>query len=169
MFKFSATGKMQLATLSMMVNFMIPKEETAKMQKVFNLLDQNKDGKLNYEEVLEGYSKYYKKDNADKEVRRFFDLVDADHSNEIDFSEFVTAAANRKALLTEDNLKQAFDYFDKDKNGSIDMDEIKEVLGAGQNLSDQVWKQVLQEVDQDGSGEIDFEEFQKMMAKLLQK
>ena len=147
MFKFSATSKMQQATLSMMVNFMIPKEETAKMQKVFNKLDLNKDGKLQYDEVLTGYTKYYNKDNANTTVNRIFELVDADHSKEIDFSEFVTAAANREALLKTDKLKQAFDYFDKDKSGSIDMAEIKQILGGGQNLSDQVWKQVVSEVD----------------------
>lgn len=56
---------------------------------------------------------------------RIFELVDADHSKEIDFSEFVTATANRELLLKGDKLRQAFDYFDKDKSGSIDIDEIK--------------------------------------------
>jgi len=32
MFMFSATSKMQQATLSMMVNFMMSKEETARLQ-----------------------------------------------------------------------------------------------------------------------------------------
>lgn len=43
MFKFSATSKMQQATLSMMVNFMMSKEETARLQQVFAQLDLNKD------------------------------------------------------------------------------------------------------------------------------
>ena len=140
MFKFSATSKMQQATLSMMVNFMMSKEETARLQQVFSQLDINKDGKLQYDEVLKGYTEYYSKDNAKSTVDRIFELVDADHSQEIDFSEFVTATANRELLLKSDKLRQAFDYFDKDKSGSIDLDEIKQILGGGQNLSDKVWK-----------------------------
>lgn len=57
--------------------------------------------------------------------------MDVDHSNEIDFSEFVTATANRGNLLKEDKLKQAFNYYDKDNSGSISVDEIKSVLGVG--------------------------------------
>lgn len=80
MFKFSATSKMQQATLSMMVNFMMSKEETARLQQVFAQLDLNKDGKLQYDEVLKGYTEYYSKDNAKETVDRIFELVDADHS-----------------------------------------------------------------------------------------
>jgi len=97
---------------------------------VFAQLDLNKDGKLQYDEVLKGYTEYYSKDNAKATVDRIFELVDADHSKEIDFSEFVTATANRKLLLKDEKLKQAFNYFDKDKSGAIGMDEIKQILGG---------------------------------------
>ena len=42
---------------------------------------------------------------AKDEVDRIFELVDVDHSNEIDFSEFETATANRGNLLQDDKLK----------------------------------------------------------------
>jgi calcium-dependent protein kinase len=80
MFKFSATSKMQQATLSMMVNFMMSKEETARLQQVFAQLDLNKDGHLQYDEVFKGYTEYYSKENAKETVDRIFELVDADHS-----------------------------------------------------------------------------------------
>lgn len=100
-------------------------------------------------------------------MTRIFELVDVDHSNEIDFSEFVTATANRENLLRAEKLKQAFSYYDKDKSGSISLSEIRDVLGGGQNLSDAVWKQVVSEVDADGNGEVDFEEFKSMMQKMM--
>jgi len=62
-------------------------------------------------------------------------LVDVDKSGEIDFSEFVTATVNRSNLLSEDKLRSAFNIYDKDKNGSISIDEIKEVLGVGKKIS----------------------------------
>lgn len=129
--KFSATQKLQQATMSMMVQNMVTKEETARLQQVFMELDTNKDGKLQYDELLVGYKKYYGEEMAKDEVDRIFELVDVDHSNEIDFSEFVTATANRGNLLQEDKLKQAFEYYDKDKSGSISVDEIRMVLGVG--------------------------------------
>lgn len=104
---------------------------------------------------------------ATDEVDRIFELVDVDHSNEIDFSEFVTATANRGNLLQDDKLKQAFSYYDKDNSGSISVDEIRGVLGVGQHISDEVWRQVVLEVDENGDGEVSFEEFKIMMQQLL--
>jgi len=101
-------------------------------------------------------------------VKKTFQLVDVDHSSEIDFSEFVTATACRIQLLKESKLKTAFDFFDKDKSGTIDLDEIKQVLGGGQNCSDKVWKEVVGEIDVNGDGEIDFEEFKLMMKNMLE-
>lgn len=119
---------------------MITKEETAKLQKAFIELDTNKDGKLQYDEVLFGYAKYYGSEMAKEEVDRIFALVDVDHSGEIDFSEFVTATVNKSNLLQEDKLKSAFRYYDKDGSGSISIDEIRDVLGVGKMISEEVWK-----------------------------
>lgn len=56
--------------------------------------------------MLKGYTKYYSSDNNAKQtVDRIFELIDADHSKEIDFSEFVTATADRKALLKPEKLR----------------------------------------------------------------
>jgi len=78
----------------------------------------------------------------------------------------VTATVSRNDLFTEEKLKQAFDYYDADKSGTISTGELKAALGAGKNISMGVWEKVLSEVDKDGSGEIDFPEFKQMMKKL---
>ena len=91
---FNATQKMQQATMSMMVQNMITKDEIGRLQKVFKQLDKNKDGKLQYDELLSGYEEFYG-EFAKEEVDRIFKLVDVDNSGEIDFSEFVTATVNR--------------------------------------------------------------------------
>ena len=93
--------------------------------------------------------------------------MDVDNSGEIDFSEFVTATVNRNALMQDDKLRQAFRFYDKDDSGSISTDEIKDVLGVGKSISEEVWAQVVKEVDADGNGEVDFDEFKTMMKKLL--
>ena len=69
-------------------------------------------------------------------------------------------------LLSEAKLKQAFRYYDKDDGGSISLEELKDVLGVGQQITEEVWKQLVFEVDENGDGEISFEEFQEMMVKL---
>ena len=69
--------------------------------------------------------------------------------------------------MQDDKLRQAFRFYDKDDSGSISTDEIKDVLGVGKAISEEVWYQVVKEVDQDGNGEVDFDEFKTMMKKLL--
>lgn len=98
---------------------------------------------------------------------RIFKLVDVDNSGEIDFSEFVTATVNRGQLLQEEKLRAAFSMYDKDNSGMISTDEIKEVLGVGKSITEDVWAQIVKEVDENGDGEVSFEEFKIMMENLL--
>lgn len=148
--------------MSMMVQNMITKEEISRLQQVFQALDKNKDGKLQYDELLQGYEEFYG-DFAKEEVDRIFKLVDVDNSGEIDFSEFVTATVNRNELLQDEKLKQAFSIYDKDGSGTISIDEIKEVLGVGAQISEDVWTKIINEVDENGDGEVSYEEFKMMM------
>ena len=64
-------------------------------------------------------------------------------------------------------MKTAFEYYDRDNSGSISVDEIKDILGVGKNISKAVWDQVVLEVDENGDGEVSFEEFKIMMKELL--
>ena len=105
MSKFNATQKLQQATMSMMVQNMASKKETAELQQVFMQLDTNKDGKLQYNELLDGYTEYYGASVAQEEVDRIFALVDVDHNGEIEFSEFVTATISRDKLLQDEKLQ----------------------------------------------------------------
>lgn len=94
-----------------------------------------------------------------------FNKVDADGSGEIDYSEFVVATMNDKALLSSDKLQTAFKMFDKDGGGTISNDEIKQILSFGQNLDEKVINDIIMQVDANGDGEISFDEFAEMMKK----
>lgn len=86
-------------------------------------------------------------------------IADADGSGEIDYSEFVVATINKTRLLSDEKLVAAFKLFDKDSSGSISADEVKEVLGVGKNIDENIWNEIILEVDANGDGEISFEEF----------
>ena len=94
-------------------------------------------------------------------------IADTDGSGEIDYSEWVVASINKTKLLTNEKLEAAFNLFDKDGSGTISAMEVKDVLGIGKNIGDQVWNDIVHEVDANGDGEISFEEFKTMMVKLL--
>ena len=87
---------------------------------------------------------------------------DADGSGFIDYSEFVTASANKSKTMSKENLEAAFRMFDKDGSGSISSDELRLVLGEQPG---ETWNKLMKEVDSDGSGEIDMKEFIQAMLK----
>ena len=101
-------------------------------------------------------------------------LADLNGNGELDYSEWLLASSKRNELLNEPRLKQAFDYFDKDKSGTISLDELKSVLGetglqSNEELDQGVWEDILAEADENGDGEIDFQEFKNMMNRLITK
>ena len=132
-------------------------------------MDTNQDGMLQYDELCKGLTDLYGESYAVEECDRIFKLVDVDQSGEIDFSEFVTASVNKNELLKDEKLRAAFNVYDKDNSGSIQTDEIRDVLGVGKNITEEVWQQVVREVDENGDGEVSYEEFKMMMESLLSK
>ncbi|CAM9220220.1 unnamed protein product [Scytosiphon promiscuus] len=71
-----------------------------------------------------------------------------------------------RGLSAEDleDLKEAFDNFDRDKNGSIDSAELATVLRSlGYSPTKDQLKRLMNKVDLDKTGDISFEEFVMMM------
>lgn len=61
-------------------------------------------------------------------------------------------------------IKEAFDLFDIDKSGEIDVAELKQALnGLGIKEDNQTFDRMMAEIDENKSGTIDFNEFLGMM------
>lgn len=101
------------------------------LQKAFKILDKNNDGMLSKEELTVGFIQLVGEERAEVEVEKVFDKIDLDRSGLIDYSEWVVATIDKTKLLTKDKLKSAFNLFDKDGGGTINANEVKEVLCSG--------------------------------------
>ena len=95
--------------------------------------------------------------------------LDKNCNGVIDYSEFLVAAANKELLLSTENLKLAFNMFDKDQNGTISRPELRAVFEANETKDDQLWQNIFEEVDTDGDGAITFEEFRGAMDSIISK
>merc|ERR1711935_620320 len=75
-------------------------------------------------------------------------------------------AKGAKALTEEqvDECREAFEMFDIDQSGAIDVRELKAAIRAlGMNVSADELKKMVGDVDKDGNGTIEFPEFLSMM------
>lgn len=88
------------------------------------------------------------------EALRIFSELDLDKSGKIEYPEWQIVTIDRKNLLTEKNIKAAFNFFDSDRNGVISCEEIEKVVGKASDQA--VWKEIIKSVDLDGSGEINY-------------
>merc|ERR1711970_1659375 len=102
-------------------------------------------------------------------LREIIEEIDEDGSGLLEFGEFCQLAA--KFLVEEDEealkkeLKEAFRIYDKEGNGYISTDTLKEILKELDNkLTEEDLDSIIEEVDEDGSGTLDFDEFIEMMA-----
>ncbi|CAG9328081.1 unnamed protein product [Blepharisma stoltei] len=161
---FHANRKLQQATLAFIASHLMTTKELDDLRKIFVALDKNGDGKLSINELKHGFM-----------VRGLLSIFNVDEilehcdSNEngyIDYNEFLTAALNWKKALSQERLETAFRAYDKDKNGKISVDEIKEFLGeSSKEVSDGIWQQIFKQADLNNDGVLDLEEFKVVMLK----
>ncbi|KAB1725474.1 hypothetical protein FNE60_30090 [Klebsiella pneumoniae] len=143
------------------------KEQTAMLRKAFDAFDREKKGSINTDMVgtiLQLLGVHV----TEKMLKEIIDEVDEDGSGELEFSEFVQLSA--KFLIEEDaeetqkELREAFRLYDKEGNGYITTQTLREILRElDDKLTEDELDEIIDEIDEDGSGTIDFDEFMEMM------
>eukprot|EP00094_Tigriopus_californicus_P008716 TCALIF_08401-PA protein Name:"Similar to Troponin C, isoform 1 (Balanus nubilus)" AED:0.23 eAED:0.23 QI:74/0/0.5/1/0/0/2/0/210 len=104
-----------------------------------------------------------------EELKDILEEIDEDGSGEIEFVEFCQLCA--KFLVEEPDedtmkaeLKEAFRIYDKNANGYITTDQLREIISElDQRLTTEDLDGIIEEIDEDGSGTMDFDEFCGMM------
>ena len=169
--EFCAEQKLQQATLAFLIHNFAPKDELNELKEIFFAFDKNCDGKLSKEEFFTGLSNtnslntILKKGNS---IEGIMKNIDADNNGYIGFEEFCIALINKEKILTETNLRMAFDVFDRDKSGGISQNELKYILGEyNVNAKEHLWKKMIAQIDLNRDGQISYEEFHKMMMEVI--
>ena len=168
--EFRAEQKLQQATLAYLVHNLCSIEEIQELKDVFMYFDTNNDGRLTKEELMTGLTRISNGDVDLSSADNLMKNIDNDNNGFIEIDEFIRATINKEKLLTEKNLKMAFDFFDKDKNGRICAKELKSILKEGNvNTKESVWKNMIKEIDLNKDGHINFYEFTEMMKNVVEK
>ena len=164
---FSSKQKLHQASVAFIVHQMSNTKMVQKLTEIFKELDESGEGLLSMEELKKGYKKFFTDSLTDSEFDEIMKTIDQDKSGQISIEEFLRATVNYENLVTEKNLKYAFDYFDKDHSGFLSPDEIREVLGLSDENEEtnKLVNDIIKDVDINGDGQISYEEFKTMMKR----
>merc|ERR1719232_911377 len=90
--------------------------------------------------------------------------VDEEETGKFTFMMFCQVAAKFMIEDDEEQMKEAFRIYDKEGQGFITNEVLKEILREiDSTLTENDLDNIIEEVDEDGSGTMDFDEFQEMM------
>ena len=87
-------------------------------------------GQLTRKKFLEVYSGFFPDGNAEKFCEHVFRTFDADHSELIDFKEFLLAINITSAGKPEEKLEWAFQMYDINADGTIEKKEMVEIISV---------------------------------------
>ncbi|KRX57132.1 Calmodulin, partial [Trichinella sp. T9] len=144
--------------------FGLADEQIAEFQEAFNLFDKDGDGKITSQE-LGIVMRSLGQRPTESELRDMVNEVDEDGNGTIEFDEFLQMMSRKmKDSDSEQELKEAFQVFDKDKDGFISAAELHYVMtNLGEKLTDEEVQEMIREADLDGDGLVNYHEFVKMM------
>jgi len=135
----------------------------------FDRFDIDGDGEITYEELVAGLGGSY----SANEINALFAMGDVDQDGMISFIEFAKItipSANEtlskfwKSFSSVNNVKQAFQKFDADRDGQISRQEVLNgMTSVGLKLTSDEIDTLFILGDKDNNGQIDFSEFSQIM------
>ncbi|KAK7092131.1 calmodulin-beta-like isoform X2 [Littorina saxatilis] len=143
--------------------------ERKDIREAFDILDNDKDGKLSIPELETLLRGQFVVAN-DRELKELLDNMDADKNGYVDYAEFEAfvaknnlCRANAEEVSAE--MRDAFQVFDTDRDGFIGVEEFRAVMtNIGDKLTDEEVTNLMDQADTNKDGRIDYKEFCAFMA-----
>jgi len=141
-------------------------EKNIDLLKLFKQIDQDGNGLLEVSEIYDKYGKFFPgtpKEAWDK-VKLFVERIDINNNGVIEYSEFLTISSLINKEVNYNMLKEAFDFYDTDRNGYIQASDLKEIF-EDTDVKDEYLQYLIDENDSNNDRKISFQEFYEIITK----
>eukprot|EP00094_Tigriopus_californicus_P002448 TCALIF_02365-PA protein Name:"Similar to Calmodulin (Suberites domuncula)" AED:0.28 eAED:0.28 QI:0/0.33/0/0.75/0.33/0.5/4/0/167 len=152
-------------------------DELATFKEAFTVFDKNQDGTITTKE-LSTVMRSLGQNPTDAEVQDMINEVDVDGSGAIEFPEFCVSTNQlvKEVMMvkkmqesdTENEIREAYRVFDKERTGVIAISEMRLILSnLPEKLSEDEIEEMLHTADRDGNGVFSYEEFRMMIGSTM--
>ncbi|CAH9128609.1 unnamed protein product [Cuscuta epithymum] len=164
--QFSVMNKLKKKALTVIAEF-LSVEEAAGIKEAFDVMDTRKRGKINIDELRIGLQNLGHQ-IPDADLRILLEAADVDGDGNLNYGEFVAVSVHLRRMANDEHLHKAFSFFDRNRSGYIEIDELRIALsdedyGCDDNNNEEIIIAVMHDVDTNKDGRISYEEFASMM------
>ncbi|KAK7341575.1 hypothetical protein VNO80_24510 [Phaseolus coccineus] len=140
--------------------------EAVELKRVFEMFDRNGDGRISVEELRDSLVNLGI-EIPEKELADMIQRIDVNGDGCVDMEEFGELYESiMEERDEEEDMREAFNVFDQNRDGFISVDELRAVLaslGLHQGRSLEECRKMIVKVDIDGDGMVNYKEFRQMM------
>ncbi|KAF5750209.1 putative calcium-dependent protein kinase [Tripterygium wilfordii] len=162
--QFSVMNKLKKRALKVIAEH-LSVEEIADVKEGFDVMDVNKSGKINIDDLRVGLHKLGHQMNH-TDLQTLMEAADVDRDGYLNYSEFATISIHLKRVGDDEHLQKAFEFFDQNQSEYIEHEELRDALADelhSHSNGEEVINGIMHEVDTDKDGRISYEEFAAMM------
>lgn len=146
----------------------LTKQDIIEIKEAFDMFDVDNTGTinpfdLNHTMQLQGF------ETKNPTIFRMINNIKVDHAEKVNFGEFLDLLISEGTDHTSaEELKKFFNLFDVEKNGYIELKNLKNIaMELGESLDEEDIVQLITKSDLDGDGRVSFEDFYYIMNKKL--
>merc|ERR1712223_1005987 len=136
-------------------------QQTSEYKKHFLLFDKTGDGAISSDVIGTVIRSLGGSPTEAELMQMIATVIEGKDDTKITFPEFLTMMAQTiKYRDNEEEVREAFRVFDKEKTGFISAAELRHIMtNLGEKLSEEEADEMIKEADPDENGQINYEEF----------
>ena len=135
--------------------------ELNELRELFMRIDANGDGYISSDELYRAM--VTSKPGSEQKLDFIVSGLDFNKNGLIDYIEFISASLRKSNIANVGLIRSAFMFFDKDNDGCITANEIKEVMSMHSGFDTRI-ASLIAEADLNHDGNIDFVEFLNLLS-----